>query len=330
MKKAIIIVPVALAVILTGTVLLAGAPFSRKVNPASLKAKPITQYSLSTYLEGADCYLDRLDELKADGITNMEICLNDKYDEQAALFANGVKKIQDAGLTVWSIHLPFGFDVSPAALTETQRQKNVQNIKKFIDLTESSGAKTYIIHASFEPVADADRQVMLDSAVKSLAELNAYTAKKGIALALENLPRTCIANSIKEIEYITNSVPDLKLCFDTNHFTNSSPNYTLRPLQRLIPALRNKMNPVSGSPTVFAEKFSDKIATVHISDYDQIDECHWIPGQGTIDFQSIHNSIVTAGFDAPITFEPNEKCKGVKTTGKRLIDGYEKSIGIKK
>lgn len=330
MKKAIIAVATVLTITVLGTVLLMYAPFPRKVTPASAEIKPITRYSLSTYLEGADCYLDRLDELKSDGMTNMEICLNDKYEEQAALFDSGVKKIQDAGLTVWSIHLPFGFDVSPAAMTEEKRQENVKNIKKFIDLTEPAGAKTYIIHASFEPIADGDRQVMLDSAVKSLAELNAYTAQKGITLALENLPRTCIGNSISEIEYITNAVPDLKLCFDTNHFTNPKPNYTLRPLQRLFPSMRDKMNPVVGTPADYAEKFKDKIATVHISDYDQIDECHWIPGQGIIDFQSIHKSITSAGFDAPITFEPNEKCKGVKTTGKRLINGYEKSIGIAK
>lgn len=232
-------------------------------------------------------------------------------------------------MEVWSIHLPYGDSVSPAAMTETKRQENVENIKRFIELTETADAKMYVIHASFEPIADADRQTMLNSAIKSLGELNAYTSQKGISLALENLPRTCIANSIEEVKTITDAIPDLKLCFDTNHFTTPNPNYILRPLQRVFSSMREKMNPVVGTPAEYAKRFADKIITVHMSDYDMIDECHWLPGQGLIDFQSIHGSIVDAGFSAPITFEPNETCRGVKTTGQRLITSYEEAIELK-
>lgn len=305
------------------------APRSPAVLPASSELKPITKYSLSTTLNGSDCFLDRLDELKKDGITHMEIFISEKYEEQAPLFADAVKKIKDAGLEVWSIHLPYGDSVSPAAMTEAKRQENIIKIKKFIGLTESAGAKTYVIHASFEPIADADRQIMLDSTIKSLAELNTYTAEKGISLALENLPRTCIANSIEEVKIITNAIPDLKLCFDTNHFTTPHPNYILRPLQRVSSSMRNKANPAVETPGEYAKQFADKIITVHVSDYDQVDECHWMPGQGLIDFQSIHNAITNAGFRAPITFEPYEICRGVKTTGERLITSYEEAIGLK-
>lgn len=316
----------------SGAAVLAGAPYGRNKNHL-IKAHvpaPVKEYGISTTLTGTDCYLDRLDELKNDGITHVEICLRENYDEADALFGKAVEQIKASGLKIWSVHLPFGDTVNPAEPEEEKRIKNIEKIKKFIFLTEGCGAKIFVIHGSYEPVVqDAQRMRVLDAAVVSLAELNGLMNEKKLKLAVENLPRTCIGNNIDEMDYIAEKIPDLSFCFDTNHFTPAKPNENFKPIQRLIPSLREKMNPVNSDPVAFAHKFANRIITVHISDYDGINECHWIPGQGIIAFQSIHNTLIFAGFDAPIMFEPNEKCKGVKTTGKRLIEGYEKTLGIR-
>lgn len=328
-KKTILFVAIVLCLALGIGGVLFCAPYSAPSKAASGQIpEKIERYGLSTTLSGIDCYLEQLDELKKDGITHVEICLREDYEEQAALFEEGVKKIKDAGLEIWSVHLPFGETVSPAAPDEATRQANVVQTKKFVDLTEGCGAQVYVIHASYEPIAPEDRTQMLDSAVKSLAEVNTYVQEKNARLALENLPRTCIGNALEDMSYIAEQIPDLSLCFDTNHFTPEKPNYNVRPLQRLFPSLREKMNPSASDPVTFAQKFADRIITVHISDFDGIDECHWFPGQGIVDFYGIHTALMDAGFDAPIMFEPNEKCKGLRTTGKRLITGYEKSIGL--
>lgn len=329
MKKAIIIT---LCVLLIAGLGIWGvlffAPYTSVSKTAGTVPAKVERYSLSTTLEGLDCYLDQLDKLKKDGMTHVELCLREDYEEQAALYPDGVKKIKDAGLEVWSVHLPYGDSVSPAAPDEATRLENVENIKRFVELTKDSGAKTFVIHGSYEPITEEERPAMLEAAVTSLRELNDYMNEQGLTLALENLPRSCIGNTIEEMGYIADQVPDLKFCFDTNHFTLPKPNYDLRPLQRLIPSLREKNNPGTGDPVAYAEKFAGRIATVHISDYDGVDECHWFPGQGIVDFASIHNILMDAGYDAPITFEPNERCKGLSTTGERLINSYEKAIGI--
>ena len=114
-------------------------------------------YGLSTALSGADCYLGRLDELKKDGISHLELCLREDYGGQAALYEGALAAIQAAGLTVFSVHLPFGMSVSPACTKQAQRQKNVEKLKRFISLTKGCGAEIFVIHASFEPVEDAAR-----------------------------------------------------------------------------------------------------------------------------------------------------------------------------
>lgn len=111
---------------------------------------------------------------------------------------------------------------------------------------------------------------------------------------------------------------------DTNHFTSPHPDVRFRPLQRLFPSLRAKWNSEAEGGVSYAQRFAEQIVTVHISDYDGIDECHWLPGQGIVDFKGIHTALAGAGFDAPIVFEPNERCRGIRTTGARLIGGYEK------
>ena len=281
-------------------------------------------YGLSTALSGADCYLGRLDELKKDGISHLELCLREDYGGQAALYEGALAAIQAAGLTGFSVHLPFGMSVSPACTKQAQRQKNVEKLKRFISLTKGCGAEIFVIHASFEPVEDAAREAMLDSAAQSLRELVDYMEPQGLTLALENLPRTCIGNSAREIAYLTGCVPELRLCLDTNHFTSPHPDVRFRPLQRLFPSLRAKWNSEAEGGVSYAQRFAEQIVTVHISDYDGIDECHWLPGQGIVDFKGIHTALAGAGFDAPIVFEPNERCRGIRTTGARLIGGYEK------
>lgn len=192
-------------------------------------------YGLSTALSGADCYLGRLDELKKDGISHLELCLREDYGGQAALYEGALAAIQAAGLTVFSVHLPFGMSVSPACTKQAQRQKNVEKLKRFISLTKGCGAEIFVIHASFEPVEDAAREAMLDSAAQSLRELVDYMEPQGLTLALENLPRTCIGNSAREIAYLTGCVPELRLCLDTNHFTSPHPDVRFRPLKGCFP-----------------------------------------------------------------------------------------------
>ena len=44
------------------------------------------------------------------------------------------------------------------------------------------------------------------------------------------------------------------------------------------------------------KKIGDKIITVHISDYDKVNERHWLPGEGVIDWQGVLNALNEIGY----------------------------------
>lgn len=289
----------------------------------------VLEYGLSTSLSGTDCYLDRLEELVRDGLSCVELCLRPEDDDKSCREA--AERVQAAGLRVWSIHLPFGETVDPAEINERRRAENVDQIRSLIDGTAELGATIYVIHGSAEPVDDTERARALEAAGCSLEELTSHMASRGLTLALENLPRSCIGRTSEEIEFLLERVPSLRLCFDTNHFTPLHPDVRFRPFQRKFPAVHRRLNPEPVEEGgAYARRFANRIVTLHISDYDGINECHWHPGQGIVDFYGIHQALLEAGFTSPLIFEPNEKCRGVKTTGARLIRGYEHAIGLEK
>ena len=101
-------------------------------------------------------------------------------------------------------------------------------------------------------------------------------------LALECLPRTCLANTADELLQIVNAVGnDLGACFDSNHL------------------LKEK-------PEEFVAKVGGKITTVHISDFDGLDEKHWLPGTGIINWTEVVTELVKSGYNGPFMFEASK------------------------
>jgi len=124
-------------------------------------------------------------------------------------------------------------------------------------------------------------------------------------LAVECLPRTCLGNTADELLIIVNEVGSgIGICFDSNHL------------------LKEK-------PEEFVAKTGKKIVTVHISDYDGLDEKHWLPGTGVINWTKVVNELVKGGYDGPFMYEtskrkPSQEASSVpvKLTAKDLYDNF--------
>ena len=56
------------------------------------------------------------------------------------------------------------------------------------------------------------------------------------------------------------------------------------------------------------EKLADKIVTVHISDYDFINERHWLPGEGKLNWQAILNALKEIGYRGVWLYEIGFSC----------------------
>lgn len=181
-------------------------------------------------------------------------------------------------VVLWSFHLPFcPFDKIDISNREISKQ-TVELFKRYIRKANSIGIKIFVIHSSGEPIEEAEREDRIECAKSSLKELAEYAAEMGCIIAVEDLPRSCLGNCSKEILELISVHKDLRVCFDTNHLLNED---------------------ISD----FIRNVGDRIITTHISDYDFINERHWLPGEGGIDWKSLVSSLEEIGYNGYWLYE---------------------------
>lgn len=234
--------------------------------------------------------------------------------EELEVWASGVKeRAEKADITIWSVHLPFGgiYDISQP--DETKRQQAVaQNAADIEMICRILAPQKLIIHASAEPIADSLRQAHFDASRKSLAEI-APKAKAGKAkLLVENLPRTCLGNTSTELLQIIDGISNTAICFDVNHLLKED-------------------------HATFIQNTAGKIESTHMSDYDKVDERHWIPKQGIIMWPELLHQLAVSGYPGPFIYEVGAGKKKQKVqitdlgfTWRILKDEYKKAYPDKK
>ena len=189
-------------------------------------------------------------------------------------FAEDVKilcAMQERGeVEVGSIHIPFGAMVAVGAADEYLRKSSVEYIKEFMKITAPIGCRNYTLHPSTEPIAEEARAAHMAGLRKSLLELEDSARVQGAVFNLENLPRTCLGRDLREMEEMLDGLPEdvFGYCIDVNHFCGFA----------------------AQCPEIIA-RLGKRINSMHINDYDGVDECHWYPGLGVLDWVAIIREI---------------------------------------
>jgi sugar phosphate isomerase/epimerase len=182
------------------------------------------------------------------------------------------------GVKLWSAHLPFGSEWDISVSREEDRKRMAEANAALLPLAAALGARMVVVHGSYEPIPAEERRARLASCRSSLAELSARSRELGMQLALECLPRTCLAHDTEETLRLTESVEGLAVCFDTNHLLTDKAEH-------------------------FIAGLGSRIVTLHVSDYDRIDEKHWLPGRGVNDWNVIIGALERVGYGGPWMFE---------------------------
>lgn len=193
-----------------------------------------------------------------------------------------LEKIHGAGKCVISYHIPYGLDYDVSAPDESIRQHGLSGIRSLLPEARRLGAKMLVLHPSFEPIPREERAKRIGQVRRSLADLTKDLEQYDLRLALENLPRSCMGNCLSEMdEMLSGAGPRIGMCLDTNH---------LMPPESPAQALR---------------RFGSRIITLHISDYDQTDECHFLPGdhRGKIDWDDFAAALKEVGYTGPCNYE---------------------------
>ena len=114
-------------------------------------------------------------------------------------------------------------------------------------------------------------------------------------MAVEPLPRTCLGNTLAEMALLLEGLPEDRagICLDVNHAN------------------------VGQSLEAFIARLGARIWTLHISDNDGVDEKHWLPGEGVIDWRALLRALRRAGYGGPFLYEVS---RGEKALDARLAE----------
>ena len=120
----------------------------------------------------------------------------------------------------------------------------MDNAKSIISWGDALQPYCYVFHPSAGPIFDKDREKRLELLENSMKELQAFTKTP---LAVENMPRTGLGRTVSEMQELISHDDRLRVCFDVNHL-------------------------LCDDHKTFWNMLKEKIVTLHISDYDFIDE----------------------------------------------------------
>ena len=251
------------------------------INNCCTSPNPYDKWAVGT----SNRNIEELQSMADNGLTCMEVgwpntATGRQSTEETEAWAKEMKTAADrAGVEIWSIHIPFGGIYDISKVDEDERQAAVA--ANAADMEISSRIlkpKYFIIHASAEPISDEERAARFESSRKSLKELAAKAKVCGVGLLVEDLPRTCLGNTSTELLSIINGIDNTDICFDVNHLLQES-------------------------HVSFVRNTKGRIKSTHMSDYDAVDERHWLPGKGVINWTELLKGLVAAGYTGPFMFE---------------------------
>jgi len=212
-----------------------------------------------------------------------------------------------AGVEARTVHAAFGSPLDPSSLDPAVRVAGIDAFSAALDLAVRMQARIVVVHASAEPIADEERPARLAEAQRSIRTMAELAGSVGCRIAVELLPRSCLGNSARELLALLDDV-DLStagVCLDTNHLMGD------------FAALPNAVRVLG-----------PRLMALHCSDYDGVDEKHWPPMRGVIDWPAFLAALQDVGFSGPLNYEatldgetPEEKLAFLEDNYTRLASG---------
>lgn len=246
-------------------------------------------------------------KLKEAGIDAIEIAK--PADEYHSINYKEVEALaRKYDIDLWSYHLPLQFDplpeINPASLDKEIRKNTINYLSELVRKGADIGIDKFVIHASGEPVR-VEREAKRKYALEVLDILAELAHQNGAVICVEDLPRSCLGNTAEDMLSLLAANDKLKVCFDTNHLL-----------------MDNNIN--------FMDKLADKIVTLHVSDYDFINERHWLPGEGKIDWIEFMKKFNTIGYKGVWMYEVSLKCPKsiVRDRDLNFADFYENAMSL--
>ena len=204
-------------------------PTTTIITPTTQNSNPSEDTAGLYYTIGMQINVDdatfstRLKEVAEAGFKYVELKikysygLHNKTDEQvAATFASMQQQIDNYGITVWSIHLPYeDKNWTSISAKESIRTQSVEYILRTLRLCAAhfKTCKNYVLHASksVSPSATA-----ISQAQKSLMEMDGVAKQLGVRFCVENLVGS-FCYTIDDLLAVIKPFDNVYATFDIGH-----------------------------------------------------------------------------------------------------------------
>lgn len=215
-----------------------------------------------------------------EGVSHVEINYADLIDKTPVELALMKDKLDDAGISVWSVHSPFGTYQEISESDERLRFKALAMQKNLIPLARIIGARVIVIHPGGR-IPKENRALHEEKLLLSLRELVEAAEQTGVRYGLENLPPGCMGDEpdvllqyIREIDS-----PHLGITFDTGHAY------------------------LNGGFQECFELLKEDIISFHIHDNDGRRDLHLEPGYGSLDWEKFNQTFRSIEVNFPMIIE---------------------------
>ena len=257
-------------------------------------------------------FSNRLQEIKEAGFKYIEITIGHSFgmmnmtdDEAKAVLQQRKSQVADAGLTLWSIHLPFEDKIwTNIAGSEEIRVQSVNNILRVLTLCAESfpECKNYVLHASKGTLSPRSESVK--QARKSLEQMVPVANKLGVRLCVENLVGS-LCPTIDEMEATIKDIDNVWVTYDIGH-----------------------ANCTGQDVVAFLEWIGTRLGTVHMHDTmfnSRVDD-HRVVGQGNVNrWAEVYNTMLnTNRYRGVFLFElGGANAKEVMKSYEMIVDSYK-------
>ena len=206
------------------------------------------------------------------------------YDYDGSFREEFKTLLKETGKQAISYHIPFLALDDLSSPDELSRTRALSRFRAHYKAVQEFECKYLILHPSTEIRTNvkSERDERIGQLRKSLQEMESEIRDLNVKLALEFLPRLCLGNTLSDMEQILDGMNEelFGVCFDVNHIMSQ---YTQ------IPEMTRKLG--------------KRLFTTHISDYTGIDECHWLPGHGVIDWKGFVEALKDIDYRGPFNYE---------------------------
>lgn len=203
--------------------------------------------------------------------------------EYAPDFYEGIDYALSQGLNVESIHLPFRDIVNDLWL-------DVEGGEYFTDLmikggryAKRIGVDKCTLHLSSSPTPPP----MSEIGFARLHKIADFYQENGLTLCIENLRR------IDYFRAVVDSIPSVKVCYDVGHHNIYYP---------------------TGFDIM---EYEDRVALLHLHDNFGLKDDHYLPFEGTCDWDKICNRISRLPLEPDLTLEVHGACDKSKMTSEK-------------